>query len=50
MSAFPKLLFTIAIPAVLSLVTADATRADQIVSSNFGPGMTFKTGDCSKGR
>ena len=43
MSTFPKLLFTIAIAAVLGLATADATRADQIVFSNFGPGMTFNT-------
>ena len=43
MPGLPKLLFAIAIVGVLASVTADAARADQIVFSNFGPGMTFNT-------
>ncbi len=41
---FPKLLLTIVIAAVLAIATAGETRADQIIFSNFGPGMTFDTG------
>ncbi len=41
MPSFPKPLFTIVIAAVLALATAGAARADQIIFSNFGPGMTF---------
>jgi hypothetical protein len=40
---FSKLLFTIVIAAVLALATAGAAQADQIIFSNFGPGMTFDT-------
>jgi hypothetical protein len=43
MRTFSRLLFTIIIAAVLALATAGATRADQIIFSNFGPGMTFDT-------
>jgi len=43
MRTFPKLLFTIVIAAVLALASAGAARADQIIFSNFGPGMTFDT-------
>src|SRR6202022_3677336 len=38
-----KLLFTVVIAAVLAFASAGAARADQIIFSNFGPGMTFDT-------
>ncbi len=43
MRNIPKPLFMIVIAAVVALATAGAARADQIIFSNFGPGMTFDT-------
>jgi hypothetical protein len=43
MPTFPKRLFAIVIAAVLPLAAAGAARGDQIIFSNFGPGMTFDT-------
>lgn len=41
MRTFLKLLFTLVIVVVLALATEGAARADAVVFSNFGPGMTF---------
>ena len=43
MRTFLKFLFTIIIAAVLALATEGAARADAVVFSNFGPGLTFNT-------
>ena len=43
MRTFPNLLCTVVVAAVLALASASAARADQIIFSNFGPGMTFDT-------
>ena len=43
MRTFKKLLFTIVIGVVLALCSEGAARADPVVFSNFGPGMTFNT-------
>jgi len=41
MFRFTKWVFTILLVLILSLVAARETRADEIIFSNFGPGMTF---------
>jgi hypothetical protein len=43
MRTFSELLFRIAIAAALGIAIRGTALADQIVFSNFGPGMTFNT-------
>ena len=44
MSHFRKLCFALLLCTILCLASASQARADSVVFSNFGPGMTFNAG------